>query len=282
MRAPDVVDVRPAWLWLTVPIVVLAVAASLIGILVDSVYAKETAEWAGQSVGQDIANLIVYPAMLLLAAAAARNSLKAYLAWLGTLVYSAYAYAIYAFDIHFGPLFLVYVAVLGLSSYALGGGLLSLDVQQVRASFAGLPSRLAAGVLVALAVVFCVLWLAIEIPASLTNAPPKELVETGLLTNPVHVLDLGLFLPALAMAGVLLWRQSALGYCLAPVLLTATAAIGVGIVSLTAVLAHHGEASLALGLIIGAVSIGELFVLMRFLRTSVDDRLAHVLKGSGE
>lgn len=27
--------------------------------------------------------------------------------WTGTLVYSAYTYAIYAFDVHFGPLFLL-------------------------------------------------------------------------------------------------------------------------------------------------------------------------------
>ena len=48
------------------------------GIFVDSIYTKEKANWAGESVGQDIANLLVYPAMMVLAVAAARNSLRAY------------------------------------------------------------------------------------------------------------------------------------------------------------------------------------------------------------
>jgi hypothetical protein len=84
---------------------------------VDSVYARETEDFAAQGVGQDIANLIAYPILLLLAWAASRGSVRAYLAWLGILIYSGYSYAIYAFDVGFNALFLVYVAVLGLSIY---------------------------------------------------------------------------------------------------------------------------------------------------------------------
>jgi len=38
------------------PITVLALAGSLAGILVGDIYAAETANWAGQAVGQDIAS----------------------------------------------------------------------------------------------------------------------------------------------------------------------------------------------------------------------------------
>src|SRR5687768_10792482 len=110
------------WLRLSVLIAFLATAGSLVGILFDeTIYGQETANWAAQSVGQDIANLIAFPAFVVAAFYAARGSMRAYLVWLGLLVYSAYTYAIYSFALHFGPLFLVWVATFGLSIYTLIG-----------------------------------------------------------------------------------------------------------------------------------------------------------------
>ena len=45
-------------------------------------------------------------------------------------------YAIYAFHVRFNPLFLVYVALLGLSLYALIGGLATTDFEALKARFA--------------------------------------------------------------------------------------------------------------------------------------------------
>src|SRR5690348_6527039 len=97
-------DVRrvPWWLWFTIPIAVLALAGSVTGLLVDRVYAHETSEWAGEGMGQDVANLLVYPLLLVFGLLAVRGSMRARLAWTGLLVYSAYTYAIYVFDVHFG------------------------------------------------------------------------------------------------------------------------------------------------------------------------------------
>jgi hypothetical protein len=53
----------------------------------------------------------------------------------GLLAFTVYNYAIYTFTIHFGPLFLVWVAVLGLSVFALIGGLATLDAAAVKAPF---------------------------------------------------------------------------------------------------------------------------------------------------
>ena len=79
------------WLWLSLPIAVLAMTGSLIGIVLDDeIYSEETANWAAQSVGQDIANLVAFPVLLLLALLAGRGSMRAYLGWAGVLVYSAY------------------------------------------------------------------------------------------------------------------------------------------------------------------------------------------------
>lgn len=106
-RRPDSEPHRPTaavWLWLSVPLAVLGFAGSVIGIVFEeAVYGQETPDWAAQAVGQDLTNLIAFPVLVLLALAALRGSLRAYLAWAGLLAYSFYTYAIYAFAVQFGP-----------------------------------------------------------------------------------------------------------------------------------------------------------------------------------
>jgi hypothetical protein len=68
-------------------------------------------------------------------------------------------------------------------------------------------------------VLFFLLWLADIIPAILQSTTPPSLVTAGLVTNPVHVLDLAIFLPGVFIVGLLLRRQHPLGLLLAPVLL---------------------------------------------------------------
>ncbi len=283
VRAPGAEPMAraPWWLWFSVPIVVLGSASSLAGIFVDRVYARETASWAAEAVGQDIANLLVLPVLLVLAYAAARGSLKAYLAWLGTVVYTAYAFAIYVFAVHFGPLFLVYVAVFGLAVWALIGGLASVDPRRVRRSFTTTPlSRFAPSLLVLTAVVFALLWLSEDLPAMVDNKPSTTLVESGLLTNTVHVLDLSLFLPTALLAGVMLRRGHAWGHVLTPMVLVAMASISAGIVSLMLVhLARGQDASLVVAGVIGLMGIVQLVTSWRFLQgVAAERRLPDTLR----
>ena len=274
---------RRWWLWLSVPIATLAVASSVTGILVDRIYANESESWRAQAIGQDIANLVVLPLLLVLAYAAARGSARALLAWTGLLVYTAYTFAIYAFAVHFGPLFLVHVTVLGLSAWALVGSLAGIDPERVRAAvtvphLVGFVSTL----LVAIGAGFALLWLAMDLPAMVGGEPSEELRDTGLLTNPVHVLDLALFLPASLLAGVLLRRGRAWGYCLAPVILSAMAAISLGIVSLTVVdAARGGEASVVVAAVIGTVGVVQAVACWRFLSgMPPDTRTTDVLRSA--
>ena len=274
-------DHVPWWLWFSVPIVVLGCATSVAGIVVDAVYARETSSWRAEAVGQDIANLVVLPVLVALAYGAARGSVAAYLAWLGTVVYTAYAFAIYVFAVHFGPLFLLYVAVFGLAVWALIGGLGSVEPRRVRRSFATTPlSRFVPSLLVLTAVVFALLWLSEDLPAMVANEPSTTLVESGLLTNTVHVLDLSLFLPTALLAGALLRRGHAWGHVLAPMVLVAMAAISAGIVSLMLVhLARGQDASLVVAAVIGLMGVVQLVTAWRFLQGLADDaRLPDTLR----
>lgn len=257
------------WLWFSWPIAILAISASIAGVFIDRPYANETPNWEGQAIGQDLVNLAVaYPALLILAVVAKRGSLSSFLAWTGVLAYSVYTFAIYSFAINFGPLFLVYVTVFGLSAYALFGGLVSLDADWVKAQFSKqTPRRPTAILLIMIGIMFYLLWLSEILPATLSDGVPPSLRDAGLATNPVYVLDMALLLPAAILSGVLLLRSRPFGFILAPVILTALTPIALGIVAAMVVLGQRGEpAPLGVTLAVGAIAALQLVVLVRFLR----------------
>lgn len=224
---------RRAWLAASIVAAGLAIAASIIGEATDRIYRYETANWTAQTVAQDLVNLVVFPIMITLAVLALGGSLRAHLAWLGTLVFSVYSYAIYAFDIHFGPLFPTYVAVLGLSTYALAGGIAAIDLDDVRRRVDPRSSvRLPAWYLIVTGVVVYGLWLSQDLAHMLAGGQPQSLLDVGLPSNPVHVLDMAFLLPACIAAGALLRRRRPLGYVLGPVLLVALALLGITIVAI--------------------------------------------------
>jgi hypothetical protein len=268
-RVPAPAERARWWLWFSVPIGVLSIGGSLAGIFIDAVYSRETANWEAQAVGQDVANLVVMPLLLVLAYAGARGSWPAVLAWAGTVVYTAYAYVVYSFAVHFGPLFLLHVAVLGLAVWALVGFLGSVDVEHVRAVVRhdGRLARFASTLLIVVAALFALMWVAQDLPAMIDGEPSQELRDTGLLTSPVHVLDLALFLPASMLAGILLRRGRAWGACLAPVMLTAMSATSLGIVSLMVVsTARDLDASPVVMAVIGALGVTQAVTAWGLLR----------------
>lgn len=229
-------------LWLSVPIAVGAIVASAVGLLWPDAYSSETANWAAQGRGQDAVNLLIYPALLLLAWRAARGSLLALLGWAGLALYSAYSYLLYAGWVHFGALFPVYVAVFGLSVYALVGVLALIDPRRLRASFRrSAPERGVGALLAALGAAFALLWLGEIVPPLLEGSVPATLTDAGLASNPVWVLDLGVVLPAMVLTGVLLRRGRPLGYLLAVPLLAFGMAMGAAIVGMLVALGLAGE-----------------------------------------
>lgn len=262
------------WLWLSVPAALLALLASAAGLFGEDTYATETRNWAAQAAGQDAVNLLLAYPVLLLLTWAGRRSLRAYLAWLGVLGYSAYSYLLYAGYLHFSAWFLIYVAVLGLSTWALVGGLAVLDPARVRGAFeAGTPVRWTAGVLITFGALYYLLWLSEVVPASLGGAPPPSVVEAGLITNPVHILDMAFVLPAMLVTGLLLWRRRALGYLLATPLLGFAATMGAAIIGMFVMLALWGEpiatAPVAMMALTTLVAFGTLLRFLAGIRSGI-------------
>jgi hypothetical protein len=260
---------RPnTWLWLTFPIAILLAIAAGVGLFVGGLY-RDAPGLVAQALGQDAVTLVVaLPALAICAFLTARGSQRARLILLGILVYVVYTYASYAFGLRFNPLFLIYVALLGCSTYALIGGLITTDWAGIKAGITDrTPVKAVSIFLVVTAVLFYLMWLSEALPASLAGVPPQSVVEDGTPTNVIHVLDMGLLLPALVIAAVGLWRKQPMGYALAAALLANLAFLVLAILSMIVFQARGGEPTgIAEVVIFIAVFAGSLGILIWHLK----------------
>ena len=90
--------------------------------------------------------------------------------------------ALYAFAVQFNRMFLVYCAILGLSSYLLAAIALGLTRSAAPLRYRPrAPVRLAGTFLIAIAVVFAAAWLGETIPAILHGDVPRTVAQAGLV-----------------------------------------------------------------------------------------------------
>lgn len=231
------------WLWLSIVAAVIAIVGSVIALSNHRIYASLTPAFFPQALAQDIANLAVAsPAMLLLAGLALRGGLRAYLLWLGVVAFTVYNYVIYTFSIPFGPLFLLWVAVFGLCLYALMGGIASADHRTIQTCYQNRRAvTVAAWVLIVVASLFYLLWLSEDVPALLAEKTPQSVMDLAVPTNPVHILDLGFFLPAAILTGVWLLKKKPLAFTVAPALIVFLILTGIPILLTPVVQKMQGQ-----------------------------------------
>jgi len=255
-------------MWFSVIVSILVATTSLLGIFYEKTYSREAYAWVLQALGQDYANLLVVVILLVSTYFMAKNSLKAYFIWLGTYIYLVYAFFIYAIAIHFQFLFLVYVAILGLSFYTLILGLMAADIEKIsKLSLANIKIKLVSGLLMFIGVMFALLWLSEIIPNLLASTIPQVLSDTKLWVNPVHVLDLGFLLPAMILVSVLLWQKKFWGYILAIPLLVFSISMGLGIIAIFIISAINGlPYSLPAGIMVSTIIILSTYFSFLFIR----------------
>jgi hypothetical protein len=261
------------WLWLTGPIAVLAAIAAGVGFFVEDLY-RDASLNAAQAVGQDLVTLAVaLPVLVISAILALRSSMRARLVWLGAIGYLVYTYASYALAIKFNALFLVYVALLGCSLYALIGGLATTDFAAIKARFSrGTPVKAVSIFLGLVAVLFYFMWLSEDVPALLAGVVPQGVVDGEAPTDVVHVLDMAWILPANALTAMWLWRGRPLGYALAGTLLSFLSLLVLAIMSMIVFEVLYGlAAGVGIAVFFGvvfAISLGMLVWYLRGLKGS--------------
>jgi hypothetical protein len=195
---------------------VLAAFAAAVGLLVPDLY-RDAPNWVEQARGTDLATLFVaVPVLALGLWTTQRGSSAGRLAVVAGLLYLVYNYAIFAFSVVMNPLTAVHIAIFGLALWSLVLGAQQAAVAEAAEGVtAGLARRASGGLLIAVGMLFGLLWVGQIASATMTGTLPPDLVRAGIGTNPVYALDLGFFLPLCALAGIgLIRRNRAAAYAL--------------------------------------------------------------------
>jgi hypothetical protein len=208
------------------------------------------------TLSQDVVSLLAGLAVLVTGRAIRRGSARAWLVWLGLLGYLFYAYSVYAFERVYSLQFLTYVAIVGLTLWAVILFFARADLQRLEAvTSRPLPRRSVAVYLLVLAATFAALWLSQVVPAIGAQRPPDG--------STIFVLDLSFFLPLLVVEAGLLLRRRPLGDALGVPVLVLMSLIGASVLlgALLAPLFGHpfDPGGLVVYALLGLVSAGLAF-----------------------
>jgi hypothetical protein len=192
---------------------------------------------------------------------------------MGLLIYVVYSYVLYAFFVHFNALFLAYVAILGLSAYALAGSaVFTLGQPGLATAFKGSRyDKAVAAYLMIAGAGFAALWLADIVRATAAGTAPANVSEMGMTVNPIHVLDLAFVLPAMILASILLRRRNVVGYVAAVPLMVFGSIMGAALIAMSRVMTERGIPALGgMALVIASMMVVSVLLTLGFLR-HVDD-----------
>ncbi|WP_440989136.1 hypothetical protein [Haloarchaeobius baliensis] len=246
-------------------LVLTAIAAGA-GVFAPSLY-RDSDVLLTQLYGQDLLTLVVgVPALAGSLFLALRGSRRGYVAWLGVTGYLLYTYASYAVMTAFNPLYLVYVALFGLTLFTFVAGMARLDARGLRRAVGDTSVRAAVAYQLAVAVLVGLLWLADVGPASLGGTTPAAMADTGLVTPVIQSLDLAVVLPAFVLSAYWLHRGRAWGYAFTAVLLVKATTLALAVLAMVAVMLADGQAvPLPQIVIFGVLGAVGLVVTARFL-----------------
>ena len=242
---------------LSMLLLIFLVIASFSGIFIEATYARNTPSFAAQGIGQDIVNLfIVTPLLLISSILYYKGNIKGKFVWAGLIVYILYSYVIYGFAQPFNFLFLVYCAVLGLAFYAFIYFLLTTYHEPIKDYYQSeFPSKAVILFNLIVALLFYFVWLSEVVPALIANRIPQSVIENGVNTNPVHVLDLSIVLPALLITAFWLFKDHKNGYFMAPVLLIFLLIMALAIIAMIIAMEFLGVATdFSLTVIFGVIT----------------------------
>jgi hypothetical protein len=156
--------------------------------------------------------VVALPVFLVGMIGARRGSAHARLAVLGTLMYLAYFFGLYAVAAVINAMTLVHIAVTGLAVWAVLLGLPALDAAAVEATIGPrLFRRSTIAFLLVIAGFHIPLWAGLILGSVASGELPASLVSFGWLNTPVFLFDLAFALPLGILAAVFLARHDPRG-----------------------------------------------------------------------
>jgi hypothetical protein len=196
-------------------------------------YFYDTLSTAAQMQGNDLVTLIVgLPLLVVSTNMAMRNpprrwAFQGHLLLTGTLGFILYTYLTMSTLTAYNALFLVYVALFGISLYAFILSMMALDLHTLPERFSErLPRKWIATLLFFVGAFLSLAWLARIIQPMLKSIDPALENTTTLV---IQTMDLSLIVPLAFLAGILLLRRSAWGFLLATVFVMKSLTLGLGV-----------------------------------------------------
>ena len=156
------------------------------------IYSNDSVAAAVQAIAQDWVTVFLgVPLLALSCYFAGKSSLRARILLAGTLAYFLYTYMSYSFLCMYNPLFLVYVALMSMSFFALILVMLSFDLELLKNAFSDdLPVKAIGIVILVFAGTISLMWLGRIVPPLFTGSVPIGL-EDYLDNKPFAITDIG-------------------------------------------------------------------------------------------
>lgn len=192
--------------------IALASVAAVAGLVIPELY-RDRPVLVDVTRADNLFQLVVaLPVFLAGMIGARRGSAHGRLAVLGTLMYMAYFFGLYAMAAVINAMTLVHITVTGLAVWAVLLGLPALDVAAVETSIGPrLWRRSTIAFLLIIAGFHIPLWAALILGSVASGELPASLVSFGWLNTPVFLFDLAFALPLGILAAVFLARRDPRG-----------------------------------------------------------------------
>lgn len=203
----------------------LAIFASLEGLLNKNLYmdvykaGSLTTFLVAGSLAQDVISVLLGILLAIISIVFLKNpNIKTLIAMLGLTSYFFYGYGLYVMQGQYTSIYLVYLAIFGLSIYSLILGLLSFERDEVKLyHLSGALRKSIAVFLMIIVFVLTPIWF-LKITGDISKHIPGD-------TYAVFILDLCIVFPALATTAVMLLRNIPLGNVFAGIVLIKTLTI---------------------------------------------------------
>lgn len=255
--------------WLVPLIIVLALVATVVGLLpgtgtpygltnfrgeqvtinAHGLYHWDTVSSAAQMQANDLVTLVLgLPLLAISFWLTLRGSLRGRLLLTGTLGFILYTYITMCFGAAYNKLFLVYVALFGLSLFAFILSMMSFDLTTLPAHFSErLPRRGIASLLYVASAFLLLAWLGRIAPTVLQDQLPALENVTSMF---IQAMDLGVVVPLCVLSATLLLRRSAWGYLLASVAMMKFLTLGIAVSAMGLNMARVGAPVSAVELVV--------------------------------
>jgi hypothetical protein len=228
--------------WLSWLIAAFTLIASVGGLFIGNLYQDNELVKKTWFINDLLTLVVMTPLLVGSLILAMRQSQRAQLVWVAMLGYMLYNYAFYLFGAAFNVFFLIYVAIVSLSMFALIFALSSLDVTAISQSFrTSTPVRWISGFMVFIGAFLGFKWIADSLNFVLTGQLPQAVVDFAHPTNIVFALDLSLIVPWMILGAIWLWQRHSWGYIVGIMMTVKAATYGLVLITSTIYVALSGN-----------------------------------------